>query len=447
MSDVHTPLPAPFGDTYANAVGALPGANEAWIDGLRQTSRAILGTQGLPSRKWESWKYTSLNDVEKTPFIPANRAADVDVGQVPITFSFLEDAHKIVLVNGTFRSDLSDPPESLGNGVVVKSLSEAFKTNTNDLKSVLGSGEEGECSFISSLNTGFMEDGLFLSVEDGARVDRPIHVVSIGASGAAPGAFHSRFLVELKQGAQATFVESHIGLPGQSYLTNSFSEIVVGSEANLRHYVLIDEDDDASHLGRTSVSVGRSGNYESFTLTLGGRLCRREVLVDLNEEYAEARVDGAYGLTAKEHSDISSVIKHTAPHTTSHQTVKGVLAGQSRGVFQGKVHVARDAQKADGRQLHKALLLNRGPEVDCKPELEIYADDVQCAHGATTGELDEEHMFYLASRGIGEQEARALLIEGFLNDVIYTIDHEVARTRILEMVKSWLALHKPMDGG
>ena len=447
MTMAKTRLSLPFGDTYANAVGVLPGANESWIDGLRNTSRSILRSQGLPTRKNEAWKYTALGELAATPFIPASRAEDVDVTQVPVTVPFVEGALKLVFVNGVFRADLSDPLNQLSDEAVVRPLSEALSFIPQDLKKILGSVSETGSSIVAALNTGFIEDGLLLRVKAGTELKEPIHVVSIGASGVAPGSFHPRFEVELEASSQATFIESHVGLPGQPYLANAVTEVVVGEGAKLGHYTIINDDTDAYHLGQTAVFIDRAGKYESFILSMGGKLVRREVKINLEEDHGEARVDGVYGIADKQHSEIVSEMLHKAPHTLSSQVVKGALSGESRGVFQGRVHVAREAQKTDGRQLHKALLLNKGPEVDCKPELEIFADDVQCAHGATTGELDKEQIFYLASRGIDEGTARALLIEGFLNEVVLNISHKPSQRLILDTVKSWLVRQNQASSG
>lgn len=447
MAPVSTQRPNPFGDDYANAVGALPGATEAWVDGLRKTARAVLETNGLPTRKTESWKYTSLNEVVKTPFVPAAKAEDVDVTSVPVTIPLLENALKIVLVNGVYRPDLSDSLAVEQDGVALESLSSLLRESPQDLKQVLGAVVKPGQSEIAALNTGYMEDGVVLRVDGGTELEVPVHVVSIGAAGAAPCLFHPRFTIALGQGAKAVFLESHVGLPGQPYLTNALTEVVLDAQSQLKHYTLIGDDSDAYHLGQTAVHVDQAADYSSFILSMGGKLVRREVRVNLHDLHARARVDGAYGLNGKQHSDIHSEIMHNAPDTVSHQIVKGVLGGLSHGVFQGRIHVDRCAQGTDGRQLHKALLLEKGPEVNCKPELEIYADDVQCAHGATTGELDKDHIFYLMSRGIAEPAARALLIEGFLDDVVFGIEHEGVQELVLKSVKSWLARQSSLVGG
>ncbi|MEQ8510688.1 MAG: Fe-S cluster assembly protein SufD [Rhodospirillaceae bacterium] len=438
MTSVKSSLETSFGSAYANALGALPGANESWVDSIRQTSRAIVESGGFPGPKTEAWKYTSLREIAKTSFIPASEADDVDVSAAPVGSPVLEGALQVVFVNGVYRQDLSTSFKGVQSGVTLGPLADVLKNNPEHLKDVLASAAIPGESFVAALNTGFMEQGIYLHVEADVEMSRPIQVVSIGASGAKPGAFHPRLQFVLDQNAKATVLETHVGLPGQPYLSNPVTEAILGPGSTLKHYTLVCEDSDAYHLGRSAVCVSEGAQYESFLLSLGGKLARREVQVRLEAVGASAIVDGAYGLSGSDHSDISSEILHLAPETISKQTVKGVLGGKSKGVFQGRVHVAREGQRSDGRQLHKAMLLNRGPEVDCKPELEIYADDVQCAHGATTGEMDSEHIFYLLSRGIDEQTARAMLVEGFLDDVIFDISDDAVRTLVLDMVKRWL---------
>ncbi len=447
MATVTQEKPTAFGETYANAAGALPGANEAWIDGLRQAARARLGSEGIPTPKVEAWKFTPLNAIRNTAFIPAEKADDVDVTSVPVTAALLDDAIKLVLVNGVFRPDLSDDLTSLPDGVSIDLLNDLFAQNPAALKDDLGGLAAPADSFTSALNTAFMEHGLVVRF---TRTDAPaprIHIVSIGASGAQPVAFHPRLLISADAQAAGVIVESHIGLPGQSYLSNALSEVYVGQSARLQHYTVVSEDTDAFHLGRTAVQGARDADYSSFVLSLGGNLVRRDIQAGLTEEGAHVRVDGAYALSGTQHSDITSEIKHLVPNTRSNQVVKGVLGGESRGVFQGRIYVERDAQGTDGRQLHKALLLDRGPEVDSKPELEIYADDVQCAHGAATGEMDTDHLFYLMSRGIDEKTARAMLVEGFLDDVIFEIADDGVKALIHDLVKGWLVRQSELTAG
>ncbi len=441
-----TKIDHPFGADYANSVGTSSGTQDSWVETLRQTSRAVLESQGMPNRKMEAWKYTSLTELAKTAFIPAALADDVDVASIPITIPQVPGAQRFVCVNGIFRADLSDDVAEIEQGCVVQSLAHVFAQPSSSLKKSIGTVSHPECSPVTTLNTSFVEDGLSIDVKDGVVVENPIHIISIGASGAHPGSFHPRNVIRLAPASQATVIETHTGLPGQPYLTNPVTEVVIEPDARLNHFIIASDDSHGSHLGRNDVRVNRRGHYDSFVLSMGGALTRREIRVELKEQDAQAKVDGAYGVHGAQHSDIYSEIYHLAPGTVSRQTIKGVLAGTSQGIFQGRIHVAREAQGTDGRQLHKALLLNPGPEVDCKPELEIFADDVQCAHGAATGELDTDHIFYLMSRGIDEQTARALLIEGFLDDVVLNITHPDSQRLILDTVKSWLAAHAQHTG-
>ncbi len=428
-------LDHPFRDPYASRLGVLPGTANTWLDGLRQGARTALAG-GLPGPKEEVWRYTPLRALAKIPFIPAAAADDVDVTEVPRTVPSIAGAVRMVLVNGVFRRDLSD--SEFGNGVSVRDVHSVLAASDDDVRQILGSLVPPKASPLAALNTAYMADGVAVQVSKGVAAPKVIHIVSIGASGAEPGAFHPRVVVVAEAGASLTIVESHVGLPGQPYFSNPVTEIVVGEKADVRRYVSVAEDDDAFHLATTAVSIASSGAFEAFHLGLGGGLVRQEVTVTFAGEGATARVNGAYALTGTAHHDFTTFMDHSVPSCASDQVFKGVVDGKSHGVYQGRILVARDAQKTDARQLHKALFLSRGPHVDCKPELEIYADDVQCAHGAATGEIDADQLFYLTSRGIDPDTARGLLVEGFLADAVAQIKDEDIRDLFTADIGAWL---------
>jgi Fe-S cluster assembly protein SufD len=429
-------LDHPFRESYASKVGALPGATHAWVDGLRQMARSLLNANGLPGPKNESWKFTSLNDLIKIGFQPASRADDVDVRDVPLGVPRIAGARRIVLVNGVLNAALSDRFDDLA-GLRIATLQHMLAREPHVLKTTLGGLAISGMLPAAALNTAFMADGLFISV--GKDYAGPaIHILSIGASGADPLAFHPRNVLTLDRSAALTLVETHVGLPGQPYLSNPVCEISLADNASLKRFVMVAEDSDAFHLGTTSAAVSRDAVFESFHLGLGGAKVRHDITVSIDGAGAQCRLNGAYCLTNKQHHDLTTVIDHAVPHGSSTQLVKGVVDGQSHGVFQGRIHVAPHAQKTDARQLHKAMFLSKGPMIDCKPELEIFADDVQCAHGAATGEIDANHLFYLMARGIDRDTARALLIGGFMEDAIDTISDEPVRTVFSEAVQSWL---------
>lgn len=391
-------LDHPFGASYATQLGVAP-----W-------------SGNLPGPKVEEWRFTPLRSLAKVPFAPAS--ADVDVDVIPRNVPTVLGAARIVLVNGVYRKDLSD--KALGKGITLSQVKVQAKKGSS----------------LVALNAAYAPESIALHVNGAAA--KIIHIISSGAAGAQPTALHPRITITAETDAAVTLVESHVGLPGQAYFSNPVASISVGEGASVRRYVSVDEDSEAFHLATALVTVAAGGTFEAFHLGLGGALTRQEIRVVLTGENANVKLNGAYALGSHSHHDFTTVMDHAVPNCVSSQVFKGVVDGQSRGVYQGRIHVARDAQKTDARQLHKALFLSRGPQIDCKPELEIYADDVQCAHGATTGEIDPDHMFYLEARGIDPDTARALLVEGFLADAVNEISVEPVRELFGSAISAWL---------
>jgi Fe-S cluster assembly protein SufD len=404
-------LDHPFGAGYA---AALPAADSA-----RQEARETLALEGLPGPKREEWRFTPLRGLAKIPFIPAASADDIDVRDIPADVPRFAGAIRIVLVNGVYRADLSDTASEPG-----LTITEA------------GTPDHGVATPLAILNAAYMSGGVTISAR--GVVAKPVHLIFIGAAGADPAAFHPRCTITVAPAAKLTVLETHHGLPGQPYFSNPVTSISVGTAGVLRRYVLVREDSEAFHLATTIADVAADAKFDAFHLGLGGALVRQEINVDFVGEGASVRLNGAYALTGRAHHDFTTFMNHDMPNCTSSQVFKGVVDGESRGVYQGRVLVARHAQKTDGQQLHKALFLSRGPQIDCKPELEIYADDVKCAHGATTGELDPDHLFYLAARGIDPQAARLLLVQGFLADALENVDDAAAHDILSAEISSWL---------
>jgi Fe-S cluster assembly protein SufD len=436
-------LDHPFRDSYASRLGALPGAAHPWLDGLRQGALSALGG-GLPGHKEEAWRFTPLRSLVKVPFIPAAAADDVDVAEVPRAVPSIAGAARVVLVNGVFRQDMSDA--DFGSGVSVRDMHSVLAAPDVEVRQVLGSLASLKSSPLVALNTAYMAGGVAIHAGDRVKTGKIIHIVSIGAAGAEPMAFHPRVSVVAGEEVSLTIVESHVGLPGQPYFSNPVTEISVGEKSEVRRYVNVAEDDDAFHLATTAVNISEAGTFEAFHLGLGGRLVRQDIAVAFAGERARARVNGAYALARNSHHDFTTFMDHSTPSCTSDQIFKGVVDGKSRAVYQGRILVERDAQKTDARQLHKALFLSRGPQIDCKPELEIYADDVQCAHGAATGEIDSDQLFYLTSRGIDPDTARGLLVEGFLADAVAQIQDGEIRDLFTADIGAWLKRREIRSG-
>jgi Fe-S cluster assembly protein SufD len=277
-----------------------------------------------------------------------------------------------------------------------------------------------------------MNDGACLRIRKGVKLDKPLHLLFFSAD---PGASHTRNLVLLENEAEATILETHVGEVAS--FADIVTDIAIGEGARLNHIKLQDEASDAVHLATMRARLAADAKLSSFTLTLGCGVSRGQSFVLFSGEGAEANIDGAYALRDKQHADQFCVIDHAVPACTSHTLFKGVLDGESEGVFQGKIIVRPHAQKSDGRQMTHALLLSRDAAMNAKPELEIYADDVQCAHGSTVGELSKEAIFYLRSRGIPEAEARRLLVLAFLDEALDLTPHDLAKDALKLLVSEW----------
>jgi Fe-S cluster assembly protein SufD len=347
------------------------------------------------------------------------------------------DAVKLVLVNGRLRPEFSDLAQ-LPDGVTAVSLAEAVAGKSPDLEGMLRSAVSGHDMPMLALNAAYLSDGVVIDVEKGREIDTPIHLISIGVSDEEPIAFHPRNVLRVGTGAAVTVYESHIGLGG-SYLSNGAMDIHIDEDALLRHRKLQNEAENGYHVATASVVLEARARYENYTLHVGGRLVRNEIHAVLNGNGADCNLYGAYAGRGNQHIDTTTFVDHAAPECTSREVYKGALDDNARGVFQGKILVRKGAQKTDGHQLNKALLLSEGAEIDSKPELEIYADDVKCSHGATSGELDEEQLFYLRARGIDEAEARDLLVAAFLEDSLDVIGDEDRREAFRSIISNWLA--------
>ena len=401
-----------FLQRYEDAVGRLPGDSA-----LRAAAAAAFREAGLPGgtqgRRIEAWKYTSLRPVAEANFqvSPRHEAETLLSGLT------LLDAPRVVFVDGVLRGDLS----------VLPAVSIARFADQPDFGTLTWPDREP----MVALNTMLATDGVALNVPAG--VDGGI-VQLVSLSG-GQGDFHPRHGIRLGKGASLTVVEVAAGQG--AYLLNTVAEIHVAEGAHLTHIRLQDEATTAFHVSTTYADVQAGGTYDSFTLNLGGRLSRTEVHAQLSGPNATAHLNAAQILAGLQHADFTTVVSHAAPSCSSRQTVKNVLGGRSRGVFQGKIAVARHAQKTDGYQMNQALLLSPDAEVDSKPELEIFADDVKCSHGATVGELDAEQMFYLRSRGIPDAEAKSILVRAFLAEALDAVANETIRGLLETAVEQW----------
>ncbi|MFN3076083.1 MAG: Fe-S cluster assembly protein SufD [Alphaproteobacteria bacterium] len=438
-------------DPFFRKVTTLPlpeGLGEpGWLSSVRRAGQDRYRKTGLPTSRMETWKFTSLAGLIGQDFVldSGEQAPVLDV--LPVDRMPSVEGYRCVLINGRVSRALSSL-EMLPPGVEVLDLASQLHQGDEVLKSLIEEGMIGPEMPMVALNTLFlgMEPGLVLRIADGVLVDKPLHIVSIHAAGTRPVAYHPRLVVIAGAGSRATLLESHLGFEGPSTLSNAVTSISLGEGAILHHYRLHGGSDATHLIEMTEVDVKTGGQYENFSLSLGGKLIRNEVQVLLRGPNAECQLSGAYAVDGRKHVDNTIRVEHDAPHTTSRQNFRGILDDSGHGVFQGKILVARGARQTDGQQLHKALLLSRSAEVDCKPELEIYTDEVKCSHGATAGEMDEEALFFLRSRGLDADSARALLIEAYLNDVIEDIRVASVREAYKALVSDWLSRRRAISG-
>jgi Fe-S cluster assembly protein SufD len=399
-----------------------------WLELVRSSAMDRFEQLGFPSVQEEDWKYTNLAGLAKENFVPATASTEsVDVSG--FAYPETEGAH-LVVVNGFLREDLSQK-SGLGDAVVVDLFSAAADARYNKIiRKYLARNAGYHNNGLTALNTAFLQSGVFLWIPKNVKVEKPLQITFV-AEGDQSASF-PRVLVVAEENSSATLIESFIG-EGR-YFTNATVEVVVKDGAHLDHYRLQRESKNAFHTSTTSVELGRASRYDTTSINLGAQLSRHDISVVMDHEGAETSVDGLYMVESDQHTDTHSVIDHQQPHCNSHQLYKGILDGNGRAVFNGKVFVREGAQKTDAMQTNKNLLLSEKARVDTKPQLEIYADDVKCAHGAAVGQIDPEELFYLETRGIGPELGRNLLTYGFAEEVIAKIKIESIRSELDEIV-------------
>ncbi len=426
-------------EATAGATPQLPGAGVDWLDEFRANGRAAFAQHGWPTRTNEAWKYTDLRSVLRMPMAPSatsHEAASLD--KAPSTLRAGSTAAALVFVDGQYRPALSHQ-DGLPTGVTVVELATALTERPDLVSGRLGNLADPEIWPLAGVNAALTATGSVVVVEPNVHIEKPVEIVSVGSLSGVPVTWHPRTLIVVPDGSSLDLIEYAASLGASAAVTNAVVEVMVGPGARLRHYRIQSENNTSANVGTLVADVHRDGFYESFTLTLGGNLSRLEASIRLSGTGASCTIAGAYVLNGRDHCDNTSVIEHLAPLTDSREVFKGVLGDQSHGVFQGRLVVHPHAQKINGHQLSRALLLSPDAEIDQKPELEIWADDVKCSHGATVGDLDENALFYLRSRGVPEGRARGLLIEAFLDNAFDEVSREDVRAAMATLVAARLA--------
>lgn len=411
-------------ERLATLQSSLAGGPDA-LRSLRAEGLANFRELGFPTTKQEEWIYTNVAPIARMQFRLADRRSPlIDRSAIEPWTLAEEAAIELVFIDGHYSDSLSRT--FVPSAVTARSLG-AMLTERTELVAPHLAARDGA---FTALNAAFLNDGAYISIPEGKVIERPVHLLFVSTAHAAPRMISPRIIVLAGRSSEAKIVETYAAIGEGSYFTNVVTEIVAGENASIDHTRVQLESDDAFHVSLTSVRQARSSRFFSHSIQLGGAIVRNEIHASLDGEGSECRLDGLFVLRGAQHVDNHTVIDHASPNATSEELYKGVLDGRSRGVFDGKIIVRKDAQKTSSRQTNNNLLLSNEAVADSKPQLEILADDVKCTHGSTIGQINEEALFYLQSRGLGRTEARGILTFAFASEIIGRLNVESLKSRL-----------------
>ncbi|MGO9274456.1 MAG: Fe-S cluster assembly protein SufD [Terriglobia bacterium] len=435
----------------------LAGRGHDWIERTRRDAIERFAEMGFPTTKHEEWRFTNIAALAATPFEPAAPVESATVADQLAQSPFADlGCPRLVFLNGRYAPELSDP---LPEGVKARSLRAPLAEGSPVLERHLTRYAHFQKHPFVALNTAFMEDGALVEIAKDAVLEKCIYLLYVSVPDGQPAVTHPRNLILAGCGAQATVIEGYLSLEnrnskietrkseqstssstgGRAYFTNAVTELVADEGAIVNHYKLEQESESAFHVATLVFHQARSSTVNTCTIQLGGKLVREEVRNVLDGEGAESTFNGLYVISGEQHVDNHTTLDHAQPHCASREFYKGVLDGHAHAVFNGRIIVRQDAQKTDSKQSNKNLLLSADAVIDSKPQLEIYADDVKCTHGATIGQVDQEAVFYLRSRGIGLDEARSILVQAFASDIIGRIKYEPLSAKLRSTLVARLA--------
>jgi Fe-S cluster assembly protein SufD len=403
----------------------LPGAGIAWMSQMRDSALATLQQQGFPDTRIEAWKYTDLRSLGRHLFTPTTANREISTAQLEPWLFDQEPMHRLVFVDGRFAPQLS-PLHALPGGVTLTSLAAALERHPAELEHRLGRTLDTQRPGFNAMNTAFLQDGAYLKLERQTVLDLPVHLLFI-SSGQTEHMATLRNVIMAAPGSAVTVIESWVALGDATCLSNTITEIMLEDNASLEHYKVVQEGDSATHIGDTSVYQQADSRFTSHSITLGGRLVRNDLDVCLDGHGAECALNGLTLTRGRQHVDNHTRIDHQQSHASSREYYKGILDDRSRTVFSGRIKVHPGAQKTTAQQNNHSLLLSADAEADARPQFEIYADDVQCTHGCTVGELDADALFYLRSRALDRESARNLLVYAFAADVLERMQQQPVR--------------------
>ncbi len=414
-------------------------AGPSWLNVIRKAALDRFMELGFPSTRNEDWKYTSVAPIAEVAFRPAPKPLTAPKAETLAFSCFFElDCTRLVFVNGRLNRELS-VVSSLSKEVKACSLAEALRDGTPALEEHLGKYASYQNEAFTALNTAFLSDGAFIEIPKGLVLEKPIYVLYVSTSGSHPAVSFPRNLILAGRESQATFIEGHVGIGEEAFFANAVTEIVAGENAVVEYGKVHQESGTSFHVATVQVEQARSSAVTTHSFAFGCALVRENLNIVLGGEGGDAQLNGLYVTAGRQHIDHHTKIDHAKAHCTSRELYKGVLDGRSAGVFNGRIVVRKDAQKTDSKQSNKNLLLSEDAVINTKPQLEIFADDVKCTHGATIGQVDQEAIFYLRSRGIGHEEARKLLTFAFANEIIERVKYAPLRDRLRDALFACLA--------
>lgn len=405
-------------DAFGQVVGSLPG--DSAVTTQRSTLLRAIRERGLPTRRRESWHYTDLRSLLRT--VPAQGATSVE----PVA-PIVEGSPVLAIVNG----------EAMKTGGTGDISVKSFADSLVDGSALKGLSVRDDDDFTSRLNGSFVRDGFVVEFPDGFEGDKPVEIQSVQGGGQV----HGRLPVRFGRQAKATVIERHIAAGEGSALVSSISDITLGEGAEVTWIVMQQQGGDDSHFGQVRVKLGRESKLRLYVINAGGRLVRQDLYVDVDGEHSELTLRGINLLGADSHTDVTLVLGHNVENTNSTEIMRNVVFDKAKGVFQGQIRVAPGAQKTDAKMSCNTLLLSDDADFSAKPELEIFADDVVCGHGATVADIDHNHLFYLESRGIPEKQARALLVQAFVQETVEELEDEVLIDALEAVIQGWLEKH------
>jgi len=420
--------------TYAESFSGLEKSGAQWLRTLRESGFARFGQAGFPTLRDEDWRFTNISAIAQTPFRLARNGHRLPKESDLRRFRIAGRACELVFIDGRFASGLSSVAK-LPERVTVTSLASELARNPDAVEPHLGKYLNIQRDPFSALNTAFIEDGAFIRIGKGVVLEEPVHVLFVSTAHDFPVVSHPRNLIVAEENSQATVIEDYVSIGGgEKALCNTATELIAGDHSVISHYMIEREQENAFNVSTLRIHQGRTADVASHSVLLGGALVRNNVHPVLAGEGAECLINGLFIGNDRQHLDNYMLVEHASPHCSSRQFYNGILDGHAHGVFHGRIIVHKDAQKTDAKQTNRNLLLSDTAQIDTKPQLEIYADDVKCTHGATIGQIEDNALFYLRSRGIDEASARRLLLMAFASECLDRMKPGPARTHVENLI-------------